>query len=73
MKDDEIFIYLMLIVIGYFIAKMFSRSSCNGFKVGGHLRYSQGECTNYTLKAGDFCNAARAPIAELDAALLGGT
>ena len=34
MKDDDIFIYLMLIVIGYFIAKMFSRSSCNGFNVG---------------------------------------
>ena len=46
MKDDDIFIYLMLIVIGYFIAKMFSRSSCNGFNVGGYLRYSQGPIPN---------------------------
>jgi len=33
-KVEEILVYLMLIVVGYYIAKMFSRS-CNGFSVGG--------------------------------------
>ena len=33
-KVEEIIVYLMLIVVGYYIAKMFSRS-CNGFSVGG--------------------------------------
>tara|TARA_B100000902_G_scaffold381465_1_gene418016 strand:+ start:746 stop:988 length:243 start_codon:yes stop_codon:yes gene_type:complete len=33
-KAEEILVYLMLIVVGYYIAKMFSRS-CNGFSVGG--------------------------------------
>tara|TARA_B110001450_G_C17359971_1_gene375106 strand:- start:344 stop:562 length:219 start_codon:yes stop_codon:yes gene_type:complete len=33
-KVEEIVVYLMLIVVGYYIAKMFSRS-CNGFSVGG--------------------------------------
>ena len=33
-KVEEIMVYLMLIVVGYYIAKMFSRS-CNGFSVGG--------------------------------------
>ena len=35
-KVEEILVYLMLIVGGYYIAKMFSRS-CNGFSVGGQL------------------------------------
>ena len=34
LKNEEILTCLMLVVIGYFIAKMFSRS-CNGFSVGG--------------------------------------
>ena len=34
MNSEEILTYLMLIVIGYFIAKMFSRCSGNGFSVG---------------------------------------
>lgn len=33
-KVEELIIYLMLIIVGYYLAKMFSRS-CNGFKVGG--------------------------------------
>ena len=33
-KVEEILVYLMLIIVGYYIAKMFSRS-CNGFRVGG--------------------------------------
>ena len=36
-KVEEIVVYLMLIVVGYYIAKMFSRS-CNGFSVGGQLK-----------------------------------
>jgi hypothetical protein len=47
-KVEEILVYLMLIVVGYYIAKMFSRS-CNGFSVGGqmcnsnrHLRCPEG-------------------------------
>jgi len=35
-KVEEILVYLMLIVFGYYIAKMFSRS-CNGFSVGGSI------------------------------------
>ena len=37
LKSEEILTYLLLIIIGYFIAKMFSRMcSCgNGFSVGG--------------------------------------
>jgi hypothetical protein len=35
-KVEEILVYLMLIVVGYYIAKMFSRS-CNGFSVGGSV------------------------------------
>ena len=34
LKNKEILTYLFLIVVGYFIAKMFSRS-CNGFSVEG--------------------------------------
>ena len=36
-KVEEIVIYLMLIIVGYYIAKMFSRS-CNGFRVGGRVQ-----------------------------------
>ena len=34
MKGEEILTCLILVAIGYFIAKMFSRT-CNGFRVGG--------------------------------------
>ena len=34
LKNDEILTYFLLIVVGYCIAKMFSKS-CNGFSVGG--------------------------------------
>ena len=33
LKNDEILTYFLLIVVGYCIAKMFSKS-CNGFSVG---------------------------------------
>ena len=33
LKNEEILTCLLLIVVGYFIARMFSRS-CNGFRVG---------------------------------------
>ena len=36
-KVEELIIYLMLIIVGYYLAKMFSRS-CNGFKVGGRSK-----------------------------------
>ena len=36
---EEILTYLMLIIVGYFVAKMFSKT-CNGFSVGGR------ECNN---------------------------
>lgn len=34
LKNHEILTYFLLIVVGYYIAKMFSKS-CNGFSVGG--------------------------------------
>ena len=34
LKNEEILTCLLLIVVGYFIAKMFSKR-CNGFRVGG--------------------------------------
>tara|TARA_B100001287_G_C22388299_1_gene392114 strand:+ start:38 stop:151 length:114 start_codon:yes stop_codon:yes gene_type:complete len=34
LKNEEILTYFLLIVVGYYIAKMFSKS-CNGFRVGG--------------------------------------
>lgn len=34
LKNEEILTCFLLIVVGYCIAKMFSRS-CNGFRVGG--------------------------------------
>ena len=34
MKGEEILTCLILVAIGYFIAKMFSRT-CNRFRVGG--------------------------------------
>ena len=34
LKSEEILTYLLLIIVGYYIAKMFSRR-CNGFSVGG--------------------------------------
>jgi len=43
LKNDEILTYFLLIVVGYCIAKMFSRS-CNGFSVGGQ---SQVNCSTY--------------------------
>jgi len=36
LKNDEILTYFLLIVVGYYIAKMFSRR-CNGFSVGGQI------------------------------------
>ena len=36
LKNDEILTYFLLIVVGYYIAKMFSRR-CNGFSVGGEI------------------------------------
>ena len=36
LKNNEILTYFLLIVVGYYIAKMFSRS-CNGFSVGGQI------------------------------------
>ena len=36
LKNEEILTYLILVIIGYFIAKMFSRT-CNGFSVGGPI------------------------------------
>ena len=46
-KVEEIAVYLMLIVVGYFIAKMFSRSY-NGFSVGG-----QHTCSDFPWRACD--------------------
>ena len=34
-NSEEILTCLLLVAIGYFIAKMFSRSSGNGFSIGG--------------------------------------
>ena len=42
LKNEEILTCLMLVVIGYFIAKMFSRS-CNGFSVGGKMTCGGGQ------------------------------
>jgi hypothetical protein len=39
-KSEEILTYLLLIVVGYCIAKMFSKR-CNGFSVGGQPRQIQ--------------------------------
>lgn len=46
LKNEEILTCLLLIVVGYCIAKMFSRS-CNGFRVGGQINcgdYSKDSC-----------------------------
>ena len=51
-KVEEILVYLMLIVVGYYIAKMFSRS-CNGFRVGG--QQVQMPCNTWQL--GDYRTA----------------
>ena len=45
LKNEEILTCLMLVLIGYFIAKMFSRS-CNGFSVGGQCDLGQLEILN---------------------------
>ena len=37
-NSEEILTCLLLVAIGYFIAKMFSRCSGNGFSIGGHLQ-----------------------------------
>ena len=37
LKSEEILTCFMLIIVGYYIAKMFSRR-CNGFRVGGQPR-----------------------------------
>tara|TARA_B110000977_G_scaffold197612_1_gene280602 strand:- start:972 stop:1301 length:330 start_codon:yes stop_codon:yes gene_type:complete len=42
LKNEEILTCFLLIVVGYCIAKMFSRS-CNGFRVGGQIN-----CGDYT-------------------------
>mgnify|MGYP003682078705 CR=1 FL=1 len=49
LKNEEILTCLLLIVVGYFIAKMFSKR-CNGFSVGGKAcsgdwnRCNENEC-----------------------------
>jgi hypothetical protein len=50
-KVEEIVVYLMLIVVGYYIAKMFSRS-CNGFSVGGQPGQPRMPCSSWQL--GDY-------------------
>ena len=50
-KNEEILTYFLLIVVGYCIAKMFSRS-CNGFSVGGQLYVN---CATYNNNE-DECN-----------------
>jgi len=47
LKSEEILTYLCLIVVGYFLAKMFSLR-CDGFSVGGQ------SCENLTVE--DNCN-----------------
>jgi hypothetical protein len=46
LKNEEILTCLLIIVVGYFIAKMFSRS-CNGFSVGGGNYAPKVKDTNY--------------------------
>ena len=60
LKNEEILTCLMLVVIGYFIAKMFSRS-CNGFSVGGQPNFipppagfEENQCPQYILDILDF-------------------
>ena len=46
LKSEEILTYLLLIIVGYYIAKMFSRR-CNGFSVGGQgTRSTNDHCIN---------------------------
>tara|TARA_B110000858_G_scaffold196594_1_gene255795 strand:+ start:24 stop:791 length:768 start_codon:yes stop_codon:yes gene_type:complete len=52
LKNEEILTYLLIIVVGYFIAKMFSRS-CNGFSVGA---YQCGTCPIVEAKCPHDCN-----------------
>ena len=49
LKNEEILTYFLLIVVGYTIAKMFSRR-CNGFSVGGETLVSPApKCLNNCL------------------------
>ena len=44
-KTEEILTCLLLVVVGYFIAKMFSeRCGCNGFSIGGYKLYDSSPC-----------------------------
>ena len=84
MNFEEILKYLMLIIIGYFIAKMFSKT-CNGFSVGGSERNM---CTSpdapdivrgkpkqmaitLTENDGDKCNRTASTCVDNDTILVG--
>jgi hypothetical protein len=52
LKNEEILIYFFLIIVGYYIAKMFRRR-CNGFSVGGQLNNT---CYRYTENLSEVCD-----------------
>tara|TARA_B100000424_G_C22757300_1_gene408828 strand:- start:242 stop:496 length:255 start_codon:yes stop_codon:yes gene_type:complete len=58
-KVEEILVYLMLIVVGYYIAKMFSRS-CNGFSVGGKMSCEKTFNTLKMIVPGNECKNNKA-------------
>jgi hypothetical protein len=59
-KNEEILIYLCLIVVGYYIAKMFSKK-CEGFSVGGKTcaEFDTHRCTieNRILNRSNICGS----------------
>ena len=50
----KLLIYLILIIIGYSIAELFSKYSCNGFSIGG--KTIPPSCSNILNR---FCSAKK--------------
>ena len=78
---EEILKYLMLIIIGYFIAKMFSKT-CNGFSTQRNLCSDptsdplvQGKPKQMgitlTVEGGDYCNTTASTCVDNDTILVG--
>ena len=82
LKNDEILTYFLLVIVGYTIAKMFSRK-CEGFSVGGRNLCTSPDApsivegktkqmgVSITTEGGDYCNTMGSTCVDDDTIFLG--
>ena len=56
MNSEEILTCLIFVIIGYFVAMMFSKCNCNGFRLGTRIKVCPQYCsTNLGKEECDRC------------------